>query len=154
MAVILGIDPSTISTGIAFYRDGAYAWSGVIAPKGDNAILRSAEIVQELGRLIDHWHTNEVACERLQHHIAPSHETYALIGSIKSLVKSKHLPFFILTPSVWRPMIAGVPGNSKKVDVIGMLLLRYREMTGKPADEIEARAIAEAHVTRRKLGLA
>ena len=151
MSNVLGIDPSTVSTGYAVMNEeGKLLTWGVIKPNKKKLTEPQQAVFQyqTLAELIEKWEVKAIGCE--DQHRGPNPDTFKKLSRISGylmlLAGQYDLPFELFHPSAWRKTIHG-KGNAKKEDTLNWAIVTYGlSLTPKDNDIADAIGICKAAV--------
>jgi crossover junction endodeoxyribonuclease RuvC len=151
MAIILGIDPSSVATGYAIMDTAGdlLDW-GVIKPNKKKLTEPQQAKFQydALAELIEKWEVSAIGCE--DQHRGVNADTFKKLSRISGylmlLAGQYDLPFELLHPSSWRKIVHG-KGNAKKEDTLAWVKETYELLLSKKDNDIaDAIGIAKAAV--------
>nr|DAG15849.1 MAG TPA: RuvC [Caudoviricetes sp.] len=115
--IIIGLDCSTTSTGVAVFEDGKLLESFRIKPKGKYWRERLTHEGPELKRVIKKYHPDKIYMEDVPL-IKKQMETLVILGAVQGYVigiaSAQGVPIEFLMPSEWRSKIGLFGGKAKE----------------------------------------
>lgn len=152
--LVLGIDPSTASTGWALVEaEGAMirvVESGTISPKAEDLPARLLEVYEFVDGILEKYPVDAVSCEG--QFMGKNAQTLAALSCVRGVVmlasEKRGVPVYIYPPSRIKLLVAG-KGNAGKKEVMASVAAA----TGFAAstyDESDAIAAVLAHIMEHK----
>lgn len=153
---VLGVDPGLTRCGVGVVDGGpglsptAVDVAVVRTPAHDDLAQRLLAVTTRVEQLIDQYHPDVVAIERVfsQVNVRTVMGTAQVSGAIAVAAAKRRIPVAWHTPSEVKAAVSG-NGQADKAQVTAMVtrLLRLREAP-RPADAADALALAVCHVWR------
>ena len=158
MALVLGIDPGTATTGFGFVQsldDGSLEmvdYGTILTPAGEIAHRRLAMLYHRLQEILLLHRPDSVAVEKLffQRNVSTAIAVGQARGVVLLAIAEAGLDFFEYTPNEVKQAVVGY-GSAQKRQVQEMVrtLLVLPEIP-KPDDAADALAIAITHLNTRR----
>lgn len=133
--IVMGIDASTTSTGIAIFEDKHLVYHTTIKGEGDDWRERLFSQSKPIVEIIDNYHPNQVFMEDVPLKRAGGMKTLVILGGVQGFIygimASHQIPIIFLNPTIWRSDIGIFDGTKE-----GKTRDKLKEKAVKMANEL------------------